>query len=295
MQHSWSRPLALGLAGLVAMVGPVSGCASSRGASSGKHPGDRLAGISASATQTRFDESTGSLRAGVTNNSHHPITVTRARVLWAGFTWPSESLTPEAVPPGQTTAFLVQPGPARCNTAPSAPKLTAVIDGVSVTLPLHIDLPGLLARLRKAACEQQALDKVARVSLRITRAKVQVHGTPYLLSYVDVRRIPGARARVTVVDVLGSVTFDLFPRSAKDLPATLPSEAVEQRTPVLVGPTRRCDAHARGQASQPFLFAIFTRVEGGAVHRVITVPDPEDQKRLLALVDELCGSSGANG
>ena len=286
---------ALGLLLSAAVI--LAGCGGAPTDAEGYSQDQDLRGITASATQTRFEESTGSLRAGITNNSDHAITVTRARILWPGFEWPTESLGTESVLPGQTQAFLVAPGAPRCEAALAAARIEAVIGGRTVTLPLHIDLPGLLARLHAAACAQQELDRVARVSLQITRKEVRFRSSPHFLGQVVLTRVPGTTTPVSVVDVRGSVAFELFARSESDvplaLPRALPRAASTVRVPVLVGPDRRCDAHARSQASQPFLFAIFTRLGDGAPpHRMIVVPDSREQLRLLDLVDRACGDVG---
>ena len=287
------RSPALGL--LLAATVLLAGCRGTPTGADERNQDQDLRGITASATQTRFEESTGSLRAGITNHSDHAITVTRARVLWPGFEWPTESLGDEPVLPGQTQAFLVAPGAPRCEAAPASARIEAVIGGRTVTLPLHIDLPGLLDRLHAAGCAQQELDRVARVSLEITRKEDRFRSAPYFLGQVVLTRVPGATATtpVSVIDVRGSVAFDLFARSGSDLPLDLPRAASTVRVPVLVGPAGRCDAHARSQASQPFLFAVFTRLgHGTPPHRTIVVPDSREQLRLLDLADRACGDAG---
>lgn len=243
--------------------------------------------LQASITQNRFDEASGALLAGITNHTDHAIRVSRASVRWSGFTWPEVDLDPTPVLPGQTAPFHISPGRADCTGRPSDPPvLTATVDGTGMALPLSVDVPGLLPQLHQAACAGQALAVVAHVRLTVGTREVTRRGAPYLSGAVDLRRRPGSHDTVAVVDVLGSVLFDLLPRRA--LPDTLTADSDHLRVPVLVGPTRRCDPHARGQASQPFLFAVFTRLSGEQQHRTITVPIAAEQRRLNALLDRAC-------
>lgn len=245
--------------------------------------------LHASAIQTRFDEASGILRAGITNNGETPISVTTATIVWAGFSWPTIEVDAASVGPGLTAAFKIQPGVAHCSADVTSPTVTATVDGKPLHLPLTIMDGGLLDRLRASACAEQALARTARMSMSITDRVVSTRGGRYFAGSVDLIRLPGASTPITVVDVLGSVLFDVLPDRPGRLPATLASDASHLRVPIIVGPTRRCDAHARGQASQPFLFGIFTRTGNGHPHRTISVPSAADQQRLLHLMDETCG------
>ena len=244
-------------------------------------------GLAASMSQNRFDEVSGALLAGITNHTHHTIRVTRASIFWSGFIWPEITIDPTPVLPGQTAPFHISPGRAHCAEAVTDPPvLIASVDGVMVRLPLSINMPGLLSQLHTAACAEQALSAVARLSLRISTREVARRGAPYLLGAISVERTPGSRGVVSVVATLGSVLFDVLP--TRQLPERLEDDRTHLRLPVLIGPTRRCDPHARGQASQPFLFAVFTRLAGKPQHRTITVPSAAEQRRLNALLDRTC-------
>jgi len=245
--------------------------------------------LHASAIQTRFDETSGILRAGITNNGEIPISVTTATIVWAGFSWPTIEVDAAPVAPGLTAAFKIQPGVPHCSADVTSPTLTATVNGKPLHLPLTITDGGLLDRLRASACAERALAQTARMSMSITDRVVSARGGRYLAGSVVLTRLPGASTPITVVDVLGSVLFDVLPDRAGRLPATLASDASHLRVPIIVGPTRRCDPHARGQASQPFLFGIFTRTGNGHPHRTISVPSAAEQQRLLHLMDQTCG------
>ena len=244
-------------------------------------------GLRASITQNRFDEASGALLAGITNQSHRTIRVTRASIRWAGFSWPQVAINPVPVMPGQTAPFHISPGRAHCQgTVTASPVLSATVDGAALRLPLSVDLPGLLDQLRRSACAGQALSAAARVTLTISAREVTRRGAPYFRGAINLERTPGSHTVVSVVATLGSVLFDVLP--ARPLPDRLRASTARLRVPVVVGPTRRCDPHARGQASQPFLFAVFTRLGTEPQHRTITVPTPAEQRRLNRLLDRSC-------
>ena len=100
---------------------------------------------------------------------------------------------------------------------------------------------------------------------------------------------------VTVVDLGGSILFSVLPEQGRRLrPARLEPDAPSLTVPIRVVPSRRCEAHTRGNTSQPFLFSVFTRTGDGAVHRTITPPDKPTQLRLWDLLDRYCASTRAD-
>jgi hypothetical protein len=245
--------------------------------------------LNASAGQFRFDEGTRDVRTGITNNSSEPIVVTSARISWDGFDWAEAKLPKEPVPPHQTAAFISRFGRANCTTKPSRTRLLAVINGARRDLPLHLDEPGLFARLRTTVCAEQRLTDAASLTMSIGGSVVHDQGVPAYASTVTLRRRHASGEPVTVVDLGGSVLFDVLPRDSRRLrPVRLTSNATSLTIPIRVGPTRRCSAHARGNASQPFLFSVFTRTGHGPVHRSIRVPDKATQQRLLGQLDRYC-------
>jgi hypothetical protein len=282
------------VAGLLALS---AGCTDRRAASSGAHRPPEAAGqvpatdLDASVMQSRFDEGTAHLRAGVVNGGDRDITVTRATLVWDGLRFSSVRLPAEPVHPGQAAAFTVDYGRPRCARPPTArPRLEAVVDGRTRRLRLRVEDPGLLRRLRAAACARVLLDRQVAVRLVLDRA-TRGAGTSERLPGNLVLTRParsGVPARpVEVVALRGSVLFVLSATSR--LPATSSRTTDRLDVPVTVGSTLRCDGHARGQASQPFLLAAYLRVRGEATQRVVLVPSVAEQERLLAMLDRVCG------
>jgi hypothetical protein len=164
-----------------------------------------------------------------------------------------------------------------------------VVDGRTRRLPLRVDSPGLLDRLRATACAEQRLDRAASVELRLgTRTEV-VAGEEYLPGTLVVRHRRGATERVRVVDLGGSVLIDLVPRAGRAaLPATLAPDRRELRFPVLLGSAHRCDAHALGQSSQTFLISAYVRPGSLPTQRVVLPLSPAGKDRLNGVVRRDC-------
>ena len=271
-----------------------SGCSSTSGKESSARTSTSQpttsARLAASVAQFRFDEGTRHLKAGVTNQGPGDVRVDRATIVWPGFAFPTLRLPDDPVPAGQTAAFTIAYGVPRCGARPTTkPVLVARVDGRTRTLPLHVDQPGLLDRLRTKACGRQRLDDVARVHLSLRTRTVRTKGEEYLPGVIEVRRPPGSTGAVRIVDLGGSVLIDLVPRSGPSaLPATLPANRRELRFPVLFGSAHRCDAHALGQSSQTFLLSAYLKVPGLATQRVLLGLDDADRSRLFGIVHRDC-------
>ena len=244
----------------------------------------------ASIAQFRFDEGTRRLKAGVTNDGDDDIRVTRATVEWDGLDFPAVRLPDEPVRAGQTAAFTVEYGEPSCARPPAGPPvLVAVVDGGRRRLPLRVDSPGLLDRMRAKACAERRLDRAASVGLRLgTRTEV-VAGEEYLPGDLVVRHRAGASDRVQVVDLGGSVLIDLVPRAGRGaLPAILAADSRELLLPVLLGSAHRCDAHALGQSSQTFLISAYVRLATRPTQRVVLPLTRAEKERLNGVVHRDC-------
>jgi hypothetical protein len=247
--------------------------------------------LRASLTQDRFAEGTRSVLAGVTNASRRTLRITDAAVDWPGLSFPPVHLDEPRIEPGETAAFTVKYDAARCDgPVREAPRMQVRVDERSMNLPLHVDIPGLLGRLRADACAQQRLSAVASVHLRLSERTEVVRGIEQLPAEVVVKRMPGSTAPVTVEDLAGSVLISLSPRAGRDaLPVSLRPGQDRLALPVLLGSTGRCDGHARSQSSQTFLLGIFVRRGADPVQRVVQIPTRAEQERLLAMLDRVCG------
>ena len=278
---------------LVLLLGAVAGCDS--GSSDQQAPTPAASELDATAGQFRFDEGTRNVPTGITNNSSKPITVTKAEISWDGFAWKPQKLSDEPVLPGQTAAFVSHFGRADCTTKPPAPRILATVNGVRRDLRLHVDQPGLFERLRTSVCAEQRLEDAAALKMSIGTDLRQDDGVPFYAGTVTLRRSQVPGEPVTVVDLGGSILFSVLPEQGRRLrPVRLAPDAPLLTVPIRVVPSRRCEAHTRGNTSQPFLFSVFTRTGDGAVHRTITPPDKATQLRLWDLLDRYCASLGSS-
>jgi hypothetical protein len=246
--------------------------------------------LDASVAQFRFDEGTRNLKAGVTNDSDHDIRVSAARISWDGFAFPTVPIPDDAVHPGQTAAFTIAYGAARCSRPPATdPVLVAVVDGRTTRLPLRVEDPGLLDRLHAKACAAQVLDRAASVHLRLATHTERLRGEEYLPGRLVIRHRPGATERVRLVDLGGSVLLDLVPRAGRGaLPGELAPDAEVLTFPVLMGSAHRCDPHALGQSSQTFLISAYVRLGSGPVERVVLPLSTAERGRLTGILDRDC-------
>jgi hypothetical protein len=195
--------------------------------------------------------------------------------------------------PGQTAAFTIRYGEPRCAVPGSGrPALVAVVDGQRRRLPLRVEDPGLLRRLRAKACAGQRLDAVAGVTLRLEPRTVRVGRAEYVPGAVVLSRRPGATGVVRLVDLGGSVLLVLVPRGgASALPGRLGPGSARTAFPVLLGSAHRCDAHARGQSSQTFLISAYVRLDDAPTQRVVLPLSSAERDRLLGLIDRDCGTA----
>lgn len=246
--------------------------------------------LDASVAQYRFDEGTRNLRAGVTNNSGRDIRVSSATIVWDGLAFPDVAIADDLVKPGLTAAFTIAYGAPRCSREPSGrPVLGAVIDGRTRRLPLRVEDPQLLVRLRERACAEARLHAAASVRLAFDTRTVMVRGEEYLPGRVVLTRRGSEAPPLRIVDIGGSVLVDFTPRTGRaGLPTALPPDRQRLSLDVLAGSAHRCDGHARGNSSQTFLLSVYVRLGRFPVQREIVVPTEAEQVRLLALIDRDC-------
>jgi len=261
--------------------------------------------LDASVTQLRFDEGTRNLRAGVTNNSKRDIHVTSATIAWGGFAFPRVRIADDLVERRRKVGGdAALPAAACSREATGRAAMVAVIDGRSRRLPLRVEDPGLLLRLRDKACAAERLDAAATVRLSFEPRTVIVRGEEYLPGRVVLARVLVRTDPIHIVDLGGSVLVDFVPRSGQSgrsrqsgrsdqsgrtgLPVTLTGDRDQVALPVLAGSAHRCDPHARGNSSQTFLLSVYLRLGNAPVQRQILVPSRADQARVLAVIDRDC-------
>ena len=275
---------------VAALMGSCTAADSGRPKAPGQAHGEAVR-LTGSVIQIRPDEGTRRLRAAVTNGGTESVTLTTASLAWAGFEPNPMALDDEPLPPGETAGLVLEYGDPRCRTAPSArPRLLIGTDRGEVPIALRLQDPTLLERLHQRECGLARLGRTVAVRLDLDTGTVQ-HGVPreeYLPGAVVLRRRPGSSAPVTLVDLGGTVLFDFVPAERGGLPVVLPSGDNELRLPVLIGSAHRCDGHALGQASQPFLFAVYAGLHQAPVQRLIMATSPGEQAALRGILRRDC-------
>ena len=257
--------------GALALLLILAGCG---GSATLRVPDAQLA---ASTTQFRNQEGTRALRTGVTNRSNRTISVGTATFVWPGFEWPRVRVSQE-VPAGQTAAFDMTYGAARCDEHPTrTTSMEVTIDGTDRTLPLQVEDPGLLLRLWRRECALKTLADVASVRLRPGRSD----GARYQATIALTRR--SGRTPVRIVDVGGSVIIDML---APAHPRVLRGRSL--RLPVTFRPSDRCDPHSLSQSQQTFLLSAYLRVGDDPVVRLILPLSHRVRADLQTMIDTYC-------
>ena len=231
-------------------------------------PADRSAAplrLDASVAQFRFDEGTRRLKAGVVNDGDRAVRVTQATIAWDGLAFPTVPLSdePGAARPGRRLHDRVR----RAAVRPAARRAsrcwsrwwTVAAGGCRCASRT----PGCCAGCRRRPAPSSGSTARSRCDLRPADRTARVGGEEYLPADLVLRRRPGARTAVTLVDLGGSVLIDLAPRAAG---ARCRSGCAADRralsVPLLLGSAHRCDAHALGQSSQTFLISAYLRLAG---------------------------------
>jgi hypothetical protein len=276
---------------LAACAALLTGCTADRAAPAAPAPSPVATHrLDASVTQFRFDEGTHRLKAGVSNRAARDVRISRATISWSGMAFPTVPLSSDPIPPGQATAFTISYGAPQCAQPPTRPPvLVATVDGRTRRLPLRVEDPGLLRRLRLKACAEQLLRRAVRVHWRVATRTVHRAGQEYLPATLVLRHRPGSVDRVAVVDLGGSVLVELRPRAGREaLPARLAAHRPALVLPVLLGSGHRCDGHALSQSSQTFLFSAYLRLDDRPTQREILPVSAAERDRIIGVVHRSC-------
>jgi hypothetical protein len=257
------------LAVLLLLAGVLVGCGGSD-----EPPAPKL---SASTTQFRQNEGTRVLRTGVVNEGSGHVVIESAALDWPGFAGP-EAHVGQVIAHGETAAFDLEYGAARCSVQPS-PKAklhVSVNGGREETIPVEVQYAGLLVDLWKRECATRRLNQAATVTLERGHLAADGYRTSVLL------RRQADPAPVKLIDVRGSVNLVL---EAK-VPTVL--SGAQTRVPLLIHPTLRCDAHSLSQTSQEYLFSAWATVGSSQPVRVFLRVTPPILAGLERMIDRDC-------
>jgi hypothetical protein len=265
----------------VAAVLVLSACSAAPGTAPAAPPD-----LAFSVSQYRADENTPRANLRVVNaDPDHAVEVTTIGLDWAGygpeFGEPHES----TVPPGQTLDLTMTFPEPDCDAEDAGPATAVVtVAGQRVTGELEPAGQGFLESLWRRSCNRAAVEEVAGVRLgERWRQRGRGEAASYDGSIVLERREAGPP--LTVTNLEGSILF----RLDADPPFRLGPGRPRLVVPVRLTPFR-CDAHARGETTQAFLFRLDVEVGDGPSRRItITTEDADWRMAAMDYLDEACG------
>jgi hypothetical protein len=238
--------------------------------------------VSVTVLQQRVDEATRTVGVEATNRGQAPVHVSSVRLSGGGLDAQATPLDTD-LQPGLTVALRTSYGRPDCGSRGEPVVATLEIDGRVVDLPVDEDGQREIDRLLDVDCADQTLTASATVRLAGPYRTVG-RGNPHLRGRLVIqRRAPGPA--VDVRSLGGSVLIDLRPRDGL---VDLGADDDRAVTPVLLGSTGRCDAHALGGSTQTFLLSAYLRLGDAPEQRVVLTPPPPVQNRVLRVVDRAC-------
>jgi len=246
--------------------------------------------VAFSVSQHRVDENTPVANLRVVNlDEDRPVDVTEVGVDWPGYGGEHVEPNEATVMPGQTLDLrMTLPEPTCTDEVLQQPAygVIAVAGGEQVRGRLEPAGQSFLESLWRRSCNTAAVSAVADLRFG-DRWRTVGRGTSasYVGSFV-VDRTGSPDSELAVEGIEGSILFDLAPRG---LPAVLGPGQDRLVLPVRLSPFR-CDAHARGETTQAFLFRLDVAVDGAEPVRVTLTTDDEDWKiRAMDYLDGACG------
>ncbi len=279
-----SRPAAAALAAVVTTVLVLSGCtAAPDGEPGGDASRPAAPAVSLSFTQLLPDEGTEKGLLRVTNTSADDLHVTGIGMDWPGYGAAFRQDKDSVLAPDQTMDLrLTLPGPDCDDTG--APVVGVVeSDRGTVRQPLVDTGEAYLRRLWTLQCSERlvadALD--LRYGPRWTR-RGEGKGSS-ILGTLELRRREGDEP-VRLLGVRGSVLYDVRLPGRTELPAGAPAASL----PIEILPGNRCDEHALGQATAPFVFRLELALGSSGPLKLIVEPPPGGQDEASAMLVRAC-------
>lgn len=238
--------------------------------------------VSVTVLQQRVDEATRTVGVETTNRGKRPVHVSSVRLSGGGLDAPTTPLDTD-LQPGLTVALRTSYGRPDCDDRNDPVVAALEIDGRVVELPVDTDGQKEVDRLLDVDCADQTLAATAAIRLSGPYRTVG-DANPHLRGRLVLQR-RGPGPAVDVRSLGGSVLIDLRPVGEL---ADLGSGADRAVTPVLLGSTGRCDAHALGGSTQTFLLGVYVTLGDAPEQRVVLTPPPSVQNRVLRVVDRAC-------
>lgn len=249
--------------------------------------------LHASLVQQRTDEGTNVIDVRLTNTGKSPVRVEKVHLTWEGVAGTPTSGTGTDYDPGRIIDIKTTFGMTVCDADPSAAVHVDVTLSEEKTITLPVDRDGieLLRRLFDRDCALRAIAAVADIALSTTFTRAP-GGEDRLLGSVQVTRTvqsqTGDRRELSIVEITGSILFDLTYDGDEKLPLLLAPDVDSLNIPVVLGVGNRCDAHALAESRATFLFGVYARVGQGPAQRVIVSPNATVRRQASAMITRVC-------
>lgn len=266
------------LASAVAIGTLLMGCGGS-----GTAPRPPAPDLTLGFTQLIPDEGTDQGLLRVTNDESEPVTVDAVGLDWPGYGPAFTGFHEATLAPGQTLDLrFTLPSPV-CRKTDAEVSGIVETDAGRLVEPLRTLSQDYLLRLWRSQCDARLVD--ATVALRFVGGWQQLGSgqRPFAEGRLEVTRL--GRADVELLRTTGSVLYDVELAA----PVTLRTGRSSAEVAVRLLPGNRCDEHARGQATAPFDFGLWLRIDARRVLVPLPVPTAGESAAQTVL-DRACGT-----
>jgi hypothetical protein len=234
-------------------------------------------------TQLLPDEGTERGLLRVRNDASEAVDITGIGLDWPGYGKAFRQDKDVTIGPGRTMDLkLTLPAPVCADTDQP---VRAVIESAGRPRVQELSSAGetFLRYLWRKQCSKRYVEDRLDIAYGDTWRQ-RGHGRDAsVLGSLQLSRIDGDEP-VRLVSVQGSVLYGL------ELPGRrrLQPGATAVEVPLAVLPGDRCDEHARGQATAPFVFRLQLRIGAAEPMKVLIPPPPAGQAAATAMLDRSC-------
>jgi len=241
--------------------------------------------LTAAVQQDRLNATRRMLAIPLRNKGSTAVTIQEMQLVAPQFTVVPPAQRDDVLPPAARLDFPLSYGRPRCGAKPAGEPAVQIrlrgADGRRQDLRLKLAPPtDVLDRLRATECGQVALLSAVGVDYGPT---VHLPGRPPAMAGSLVLRRRASTQPVTVVEIRGSVLFDLIPSvGRRESVATMPATAALVTIPVRMT-VPRCDPHVLIEAKKIYSFSVGLRIGTGPV-QFLQIPPPiivENELRAL--------------
>lgn len=234
-------------------------------------------------TQLIAEEGSDQVLLRVTNDGADALAVDAVGLDWPGYGAMFTVTNDARVEAGRTLDLRTTLPEPVCT--PTSRRASGVLETAAgrVVAPLKDSSQDYLRRLWRTQCEARLVARTLSLEFLGGWSQEGTGDHPSAAGTMIVTRREGDQ-RLTVRRATGSVLYDL----ALDETLTLRTGEPSGRVVVRILPGNRCDEHARGQATAPFDFELWLRIDARRV--LVPLPVPvAGQNAAQTVLDRACG------